>query len=181
MTEIEPGPKDIKTPEPDSQDESSPQATPDMVRCPAAKDPPVRMFIVAAMCIGFGVWYYADRGGTLPSHPWTLDNLNDVLKYVINNFAPYFLLPLGLVLIGWGYKVLTRVLIADAEGIGFVGKEAIPWDQVTTLDATRIQKGFLFIDYGDGKRLTLDSWKLQNFKELVRIVEKQIPENKHVK
>ena len=37
----------------------------------------------------------------------------------------------------------------------------------------------MHLQYGGGRRLTLDSWKLNGFRELVAFVEKRVPREKH--
>lgn len=154
------------------------QSSADRVVCPASKDPAVRYFIIAAGLIGIGLWGLSDQRSAPAA--WDMKHINDAANYVINNILPYLLMPAGLVLAALTAASLKRVLVADGEGIGYQGKEIIRWEQVTQLDATRIKKGYLLVRRGDDA-LTLDSWKLLNFKELVAHVEKHVPADKIVR
>ena len=149
------------------------------VVCPAAKDPAIRLFIVAGMLMGFAVWCFRDGIGLRRPTDWGLSNINDVAKYVMNVYGPYVFFPFGLALLVWALLFLRRRLVADSETIGFQGGPRIPWSAVETLDATELKsKGVLYLEHGKGERLTLDSWKLQNFRELVILIEKCIPPEK---
>ncbi len=149
--------------------------TPQRVECPAAKDPAVRMFIVAAMFIGFVVYCAVDAVDKPPA--WTLEHINPAIQYVLHKYGPFVFGAPGLLLAVWGVVFLRRKLVADDKGIGYLGKEPIPWGQVRGLDASRLKsKGILKLNWGDGGKLTLDSWKLQNFKALVAFVEQKIPQ-----
>lgn len=149
------------------------------VVCRAAKDPAIRLFIVAGMLMGFAIWCFRDGIGLKRPTDWGLSNINDVAKYVMNVYGPFVFFPLGVLLALWAVMFLRSRLIADIEGIGYHGKARIPWSAVDTLDATELKnKGVLYIEYGQGKRLTLDSWKLQNYRELVILIEKHIPPEK---
>lgn len=158
-------------------DEANSQEIPASVECPAAKDPAVRMFILAAMMIGIGVWCLLD----MHNYPYKSisEDVNVFLRYAFNHYSPIVLLPLGLLA---GLKAamgLRRRLVADGEGIGYVGKQKISWSAVKSLDSAKLaSKGILNITYdtGAGERtLVLDSWKLQNFRDLVRLVESKLP------
>ena len=150
------------------------QAVPARVECPAAKDPAVRLFIVAAMLIGFGIWCFIDRG----KYHWNpKGDLNEKFGYILNHGGAVVLPIAGLVPLVWGILFLRRRLVADEEGIGYAGKEKIPWSAVTGLDSSRLEaKGILYLQYGPGgrRRLVLDEWKLKNFRALVRLVESKV-------
>ncbi|MDY6913234.1 MAG: hypothetical protein SVT52_02080 [Planctomycetota bacterium] len=145
------------------------------VQCAAAKDPAVRWFIFAAMLIGMGIWCLTDQRE--PPEAWTFKHINPAAGYVLNNIlGPYVFIPAGVLSGLYAILFLRRKLVADAGGIGYADREKIPWSQIKKLDAEKLQsKGFLHLHYGDDKTLTLDSWKLQNFRELVAFVEKHVP------
>jgi hypothetical protein len=154
---------------------SEEQESPNRVECPAANDPGVRMFIVAAMCIGFAVWYYLDSNKAVPKH-WDWEHVSEVAGYVTNAIMPYVLAPIGLLMIIWGIVYMGRKLIADDEGIGYDGKQKIRWNEFKKMDAAKLKKGLLYLYYGpDEKKLTLDSWKLKNYKQLIEFVEAHLP------
>ena len=145
------------------------------VECPPARDPAVRWFIFAAMMLGFGlytVWEHYIRGDYPRPDPYAL---NPYLKYLFNHYTPYLLIPIGLVALGMGLRHLGRKLIADERGIRYGGTE-VTWDQIERLDVSRLQeKGILCVRYGGDRTLKLDSWKLQNFRKLVGLVEANSP------
>ena len=159
-------------------DEPNSQETPASVECPAAKDPAVRLFILAAMMIGFGAYCFIDH---YVRHMYQYPvpyKLNPYLTYLFNHYGPFVLIPLGLLAVLWGVLFLRRRLVADEEGIGYAGRQKISWSAVKSLDSAKLEsKGILSITYdtGAGERtLVLDSWKLQNFRELVRLVESKL-------
>lgn len=143
------------------------------VECPPARDPAVRWFILAAMVLGLAVWCYLDRRA-LPE-AWDAKHINEIAAYLLNNWGPVVLIPIGLVGVGMGIRHLGRTLIADERGIRYGGTE-VTWDQIERLDASRLQeKGILCVRYSGDRTLKLDSWKLQNFRELVGLVEANSP------
>jgi hypothetical protein len=148
----------------------------DRVECRATKDPAVRLFIVAAMLIGFGTYTVLDHyvWGNYPyPKPYSL---NPYLKYLFNHYVPCVLIPLGTLALVWGVRFLCRRLIADAEGIGYAGGVKILWTDVKELDASTLKsKQILCLRHGDGRRLVLDAWKLENFRDLVAMVEAHVP------
>jgi len=148
----------------------------DRVECPAARDPAVRLFIFAAMMLGFGAWTIYDHyyKGEY-AYPEKYE-LGKYLGYLFNHYGPYVLVPLGLIAVFLAIRHLRRVLVADAEGIGYAGGARVGWDEITSLDASLLKdKGILRLHYGTGGTLTLDSWKLKNFKAMVAYVEKHVP------
>ena len=55
----------------------------------------------------------------------------------------------------------------------------VAWSDVTRLDSAKLaDKGILKLFYrdaaGEEKRLVLDSWRLRNFRELVKLVESKV-------
>jgi len=153
-------------------------AAPTSVTCAADKDPVIKIFIMAAMLLGVGIWCWKDAstGKYPPPKAWDMENINQAAGYAFNHFTPWIALPFGLFKALQGFMALRRVLTADAEGIGYVGKEKLPWDQITALDASKLKdKGILTVKYGGDKTLVLDSYKLQNFRDLVGFVESHSP------
>jgi hypothetical protein len=154
------------------------QEAPLQVESPAAKDPAVRLFIIAAMLIGFGVWCFVDGYVRKTIKKEDITGINKAATYYLNHVGGIALPLAGLIPLAWGLVVLRRRLVADEEGIGYVGKERIPWTAVRSMDTAKLaDKGILRLEYdsGSGQRsLVLDSWKLQNFRELVALVEKKV-------
>ncbi len=158
-------------------DEANSQEIPTSVECRATKDPAVRLFILAAMMIGIGVWCLLD----MHKYPYKSisEDLNGFFTHVFNHYSPIVLLPLGLLAGLKAVMGLRRRLVADGEGIGYVGRQKISWSAVKSLDSAKLaSKGILDVTYdtGAGERtLVLDSWRLQNFRDLVRLVESKLP------
>ncbi len=146
---------------------------PDSVTCPATKDPFVRIFIVAGLLIAMAIWCLTDQRET--PDVWTLKNINKIAAYLLNNIGPYVFFPVGALFLIKGVLMMRRVLVADAEGIAYVGKQKIAWSDVTSLDASDFdKKGILRLKHsigGSEATMVLDGWKLQNFKALVQLVE----------
>ena len=147
------------------------------VECPPTKDPAVRWFIFAAMMLGFAAWTIYDHY-IMGKYPYPEPyELNPYMKYLFNHYAAYLLIPPGLIGVVLGARQLMRKLTADAEGIAY-GRTEVPWDAIKRLDASQLaEKGILVVHYGDGGALKLDSWKCQNFKQLVALVESKVPQS----
>lgn len=147
------------------------------VECTATKDMAVRMFIVAAMCIGWSVWCYFDKENFPPPEAWDMEHFNKAAGYVVNHFSPHVFIPLALILIAFGIRSARRRLIADEEGIGYVGKAKVPWSEITALDASVLKsKQILTLHHSRDKKLKLDGYNLKNFRDLVAFVEQRVPE-----
>lgn len=156
-----------------------PSAAASRVECAAARDPAIRLLIAAAMLIGMGLWCFLDRDRYDPPPAWDRKHINEASKYVFNAYGVFVFTPPGVVLAIWTVIFLRRRLLADAEGIGYVGKEKIPWSAIVSLDASQARsKGIVVLHYGEGKKLVLDNWKLTNFRELISLVESRIPPEK---
>ena len=143
---------------------------------PPTKDLAVRLFIAAAMFGGLGGYCLIDdMAGKYPYAP-PAEDLNTFLKFAFNHYGPYVFIPLGVLLGIWGIVALRRKLIIDDEGIGYATGRKIKWSDITKIDASQLQKkGLLFLHHGPRGQLKLDSWKIQNFRNLVELVEKYLP------
>jgi len=144
------------------------------IECPAAKDPVVRRLIIGLMLVGFAAYTVYDH--------YILGNYQDGgdfnvhLKYLFNHFLPFVLTPPGLIILGWGLVHNGRRLVADQTGIGYDGKPQIAWSDVTNVDARLLaEKGYLVLEYGQGKRFKLDSYCFKNFRDLVAFMERHMP------
>ncbi len=156
------------------------QPTGNQVKCQPSKDPAVRLFILAAMLIGFGIYCFVDAY-ILDKYPYKpLDeDLSAWCNWALNHFGAFVFTAMGLVPFIWGIAFLRKRLVADEEGIGYEGKQKIEWGRIEQLDASQLKaKGILYLHY-DGRKLKLDSWKLRNFRELVAWVENHVPKEKH--
>ena len=156
--------------------ETPENTAPTSMTCPAAKDPAVRTFIMAAMLLGIGIWCWMDAANYPPPKAWDLANINEAAGHVFNHYTPWLAIPIGAFMAFRGFLALRRVLAADAEGMGYKGSDKLPWDKITALDASQLKsKGILTVEYEGDKKLVLDSWKLQNFRDLVAFVEANSP------
>lgn len=149
---------------------------PERIECPPARDPAVRLFIMAGMLLLFGLWCFYDayiKG----AYPYPPDgDVNKLAKYYFNHVGGIALPLAGLVPLVLGLRFLKRIVVADAESISVPGTPAVAWKDIKRLDATDLPgKGILRLEYGQDKPLVLDSWKLQNFKKLVAFVEHHVP------
>ncbi len=149
---------------------------PERIECPAAKDPAVRSFIFAGMLLAFGAWcFYGHCILGQYQRPDDSD-INAWFGYVLNAGGAIVFPLVGLVPLFLGLRFLRRKLVADAEKICVPGSPAVAWKDITRLDATDLpEKGVLRLEYGTAEPLTLDKWKIQNFKSLVAFVESHVP------
>lgn len=167
-----------ESPQP-AQGQESASNVPSRVEAGATRDPAIRLGIAAVMLVGMGLWCYHDRDKYEPPAAWDMKHINDAAKYAFNAYGVFVFIPPGVVLGLWALRFLRRKLIADQDGIGYAGKKKIPWDQITKVDASQAKtKGILKLQYGGGKTLTLDNWKLTNFRELISLVESKLPPEK---
>jgi len=142
---------------------------PRRVECPSAGESYVRLFIIAGVSIALGIWCFLDR------HNYPAPPEGEPLGYYVNHYGLYVLAPLGVLFALWGLRVRKRLLIADNEGIRYVGKPKIPWPDVTDLDASQLEeKQVLRLYLASGGTMKLDGWKLKNFKDLVAFIEKRV-------
>ncbi|MDP6544635.1 MAG: hypothetical protein QGH60_11635 [Phycisphaerae bacterium] len=159
-----------------TETDTTENTAPTSVTCPAEKDPSVRKFIMAAMLLGIGIWCWLDAGNYPPPEAWDFAHINKAAGYAFNHWTPWVALPFGVFQALRGFLLLKRVLTADAEGMGYKGKDKRPWDKITALDASCLKsKGILGVKYEGGEKLVLDSWELQNFRDLVGFVEAHSP------
>ena len=133
------------------------------VECQATRDPAIRLFIAAALFLGFAAWCFYE-GHILDKYEYKpyAEDINKFSTWALNYYGPFIFAPPGLVLALWGMLYLRRRLIAE----------------VKQLDATQLKsKGILTLVHENGE-LKLDSWKLTNFKPLVAFVEMHVPDEK---
>ena len=157
---------------------SSEGAQASQVICGATRDGAVRLFIIAAMLLGFGIYCFTDWSNPKYAAPesWDMKHINNIGGYLLTHYGPFVLIPPGLIVAGFAVRSLRRKLIADEEGIGYVGKEKLAWSSVTGLDPSDLaQKQILRLKHGGDKSLDLDGYDLQNFKELVAFIESHVP------
>ena len=149
---------------------------PDRLECPAATEPVVRLFILAGLLTVVGVWCFLDRHNYPAPPEWTGQYLSEAVGHVVNHYGPLLLVPLAAALGVRGGRAKRRVLVADAAGIGYAGGASTPWSEITALDAADLKdKQVLRLNRSRGKPLTLDAWKLRNFRALVAFIERKAP------
>ena len=158
--------------------DTSGQTTPDRLECMPTKDPIVRLFILAAMLIGFGLYCYMTRTPYKPAG----EDLNAFLSWVMGEYGPFVCIPPGVLVAMAAFLAARKRLVLDARGIGYAGQEQIAWAAITAVDASRLQaKGLLFIHHAQGKTLRLCDWKLTDFKPMVAFLEAHLPAGVAVK
>lgn len=147
--------------------------------CLPTKEPSVKLFILAAMLLGFAVLCIADQAKFRRPEEFGLNN--PTAGYVLNHWSPYVLAPAGALLAILAIMQLRRKVKADCCGIGYTSGKRISWDDIAAIDATSLKsKGIMRIDSIRGPRLTLDSYKIQDFRKLVEMVERKVPSEKYV-
>ncbi len=149
------------------------------VECTATRETAVRMFIIAAMLLGLGAYCVYD-GYIVDKYPYKPfdEDINAWATWAFNQYGPYVFIPAGLIVIFFAIRSLRRRLIADDDGIGYAGKDKIPWGQITALDASVLQsKQILYLRHGQDKKLALDGYKLNNFRDLVAFIEERVPKS----
>jgi len=139
------------------------------VECSATKEPAIRVLIMALMALAFGAWSYY---GAYVSQEY-VDNPSSMM---FNKVCSWLLPPVGLILLVRVVWMLRRKFLADGEGLGWAGKDKVPWQNVTRL----VVKGKELFDVHyvtDGQEgiLHLDSWKMTNFVPLVKLIESKTP------
>jgi len=134
--------------------DTSTEVAANRVECPPAKDPAVRLFILAAMLIGLGLYCGYDAFFT-NQYPYAKpgEDVNKFLKWAFNNVGAVVFMPLGVVPLVLAIVFLRRRLMADEEGIGYAGRQKISWDKIERLDADKLKgKGILDLYYDGGKK-----------------------------
>ena len=63
------------------EEPDQPQEIPTRVECPAAKDPAVRLCILAALLLAFGIWCLTDLRE--PPSEWSFGKINEVSAYLL--------------------------------------------------------------------------------------------------
>jgi len=162
----------------DTGQADTPTTTPAKIVCPPAKDPAVRWFIFAAMAIGLAIWCWIDRQPKPTA--WNFKHINEIADYLFNNWGPVVFAPLGLIATLAAIRQLKRKLQADEQTITYAG-QSLAWGDIDKIDASKLtSKGIIVLHAADGSRLKLDSWKLQNFKELVAFIERKLPDAERI-
>jgi hypothetical protein len=161
-----------------SMTENSSAAGTARVECPTAKDPYIRMLIVGIVMIGWGLLSGYDalvKKDNSGNRVYSLDNKPSHFLFNLGMFG--LLPPAGIVALVWAQRIRRRRLVADEEGLGYVGREKIAWGRLQRLVPRG--KGLLDVYYaaadGTQRRLKLDSWMLKNFNDLAKFIEAKAP------
>lgn len=157
--------------------ESSP-ATSSTVECRPQRDFTVRLGIMTAMLVSFGGWcaYDVATGGH-PYKPYA-ENSSAYMYWLFNAAGQYVFTAAGLIPLILAVRHSRRRLTGDSDGLTLDGRR-IHWDKISELDATQLAaKGRLHIDLTDQGTITLKSYHFHNFKDLLALIEKNIPREK---
>jgi len=147
----------------------------DVVKCTAAHDPAVRMFIGAAALLGVAIWCIVEQSKYPPPEAWDMPHINQAAGYALNHFGPWVFIPIALLLAAGAVMSLRRSILADAEGICINGKAKIPWGEFTGIDASLLErKGLLLLRRGDKPPVKLVHYKYRNFREMVAFIENRV-------
>lgn len=149
------------------------------VECRTTTEPFVRMMSVAAMLAGVGVWCIIDQGQY--KYVKFSEDESKYLGWAFNYYGQFVFTAVGAAMMIWTVLWSRKRMVADNSGIGYLNQPQIPWDGISKVDAKALRdKGYLYIYHGQ-KRLTLDAWKLQNFRDLVLKIEKHVPADRIVR
>lgn len=165
---------------PQEPSETSAQASgPEQVICPGNKESVVRYFIIAAIFLGGSIWCILDWAKyPRPEEPFSTETLNGYFEWAFNHFLPFVAIPIALLFAAKAIKTLKMQVIADDEGIR-KGATRLAWSDIDRLDASRLpKKQILDLYYGPDKRLRLHGIHLVNWKTLVALIDRKIPEDK---
>ncbi|MCL2700395.1 MAG: hypothetical protein FWE88_01730 [Phycisphaerae bacterium] len=155
------------------------------LRATPSKDPAVRMLIVAAMALGFGLWciYHAAFDPSPESQKYRElapdADINAMATYYFN-LAGAFILPLvGVVFLALSIRQGRRKLSMDEAGI-HADSTTVAWSDIKEVDAKEFkQKDILRVIHGNGA-LKLDGylWQKSDFQKLVAYLEQHVPAEK---
>ena len=159
--------------------ESESNQLPTSVECPPDKDHLVRFYIMAVMPLVFGLLCIRDISFVgkfaRPVEPFAWQTANAWISWAMNYFGQFVFTGLGVVLLVCAIRATLRVLVANESGIGWKGGHPTPWESVTGVDTNKFaSKKILYLLTGDDRRITLDYYKLRNYKELLQVVEQHV-------
>jgi hypothetical protein len=172
---------EAEAPEAQATEAEAQQApAPEQVTCPPNKESVVRYVIYAVILIGLAGWCIYDWSNyPKPDEPFSTETLNGYAGWAFNHFLPFILIPVGLVFVAKAIKTRSTEVKADEEGIS-AGATRIAWADVEKLDASRLKdKQILDLHHCDGV-LRLRGLNLVNWKPLVALIDRKIPEDKKV-
>jgi len=156
------------------------------VKAAPSKDPAVRLLIVAAMALGFGL--YCVYHAYLDNDPESIEkyrhlapdaDINAAATYWFNLIGGYVLPVIGLIFLGLSVRQMRRKLSMDEAGI-HAGAETVAWSDIREVDAAEMKKkDLLYVLHGNGK-LKLDGylWQKTDFQKMVALIEQRVPAEK---
>ena len=158
------------------------ESTTTLIECKSTRDPLLRLGFLVAMLVGFGLWCVYEMnlidGAPKYSYKSMSDDFNTWATWAFNFYGQFVFTGLGLLLAWKALKFKNQVLTADDAGVGYVGREKIAWADVIEMDLSKFKaKEIMVLKAGDTS-ITLDGWKLQNFRDLIAKVEAALPDVK---
>jgi len=156
-----------------------------VVKASPSKDPAVRMLIVAAMALGFGL--YCVYHAYIDSDPESIAkyrelapdaDINAKATYWFNLIGGYVLPLVGLLFLSLSVRQLCRTLSMDDSGI-HSGSETVAWSDIREVNAEDLKKDILYVFHSGGK-LKIDGylWQKSDFQKLVALLEQRVPAEK---
>ena len=146
------------------------------IQCRAAKDPMTRAVIgLCAVLAGAGWCAYDIFIAKKYVYKPFNEDINAWGKYVMN-FAGAVVLPLLAIFIVYKLmKFRSVVFEADNNGISKNGTQLLKWAEISSIDATKLSSKDIIIIKYLGKSLELDGWKLTNFREMLEVIQSNVP------
>ena len=137
---------------------------------------------MAGIFLAIGLWCGYEINLTdkhpKPDVPFSMDVINEYASWLANFGGQIVFTAVGLFLLFRAIRTRSSRLRADANGIGYVGKPTIAWNDVTRIDASRLKaKGYLDIYVGDEK-FPVDTWRWERSKTLLAIMEENVSAEK---
>ena len=156
-----------------------------VVRAMPSRDPAVRLLIVAAMALGFGLWciYHAFLDGSEEAKKFQQlaadADFNAKATYWFNLVCAFVLPLVGLIFAGLGLRQMRRRLSMDEAGI-HADSQTVSWADIKEVDATELKKKVLLYVVHGGGMLKLDGylWQKADFQKLVARLEQHVPDEK---
>jgi len=158
------------------------------VQARPSKDPVVRLLIVSAMLIGLGCYclydaYVATNSDGSPKYAKPTkpfgEDFNPYFTYYFNLIGGYVLPLAGLPFLLGAISQARRRMTVDATGIT-AGREKVAWSDVKEIDAAEMaKKSILKIYHGQGM-IKIDGyyWQKSDFRDMVAIIEQNVPVEK---
>ena len=145
------------------------------LECPVDKDPAVRIFIGAGMCLAGAIYCHATPPDTQPEGPFSMDKINHYAEWHLFFYGRWVLGALAVILAILASRVLRRQIIADDEGMTVNRRHHYAWSEFTGIDASLLaKKGQLALKRTSGDDVVLRRYQYKNFKALVELIEQHV-------